>query len=119
MGMDMSKYTGSQYLRVDDIGDRPRRMVIADVFDGKFDKPVLVFDDDRRLSLNVTNTRVLARAFGDDSDGWLGRRVELYVGDLEYNGEHRPSVLVRPLGTPTAAGKTKPQSDAMDDEVPF
>src|SRR5262245_27770654 len=63
--MDVSKYLGSTFLKVADVKvSGPIRVVIASIVEGKFDKPDLVFDDGTRLTLNVTNTRILARAYG-------------------------------------------------------
>jgi hypothetical protein len=114
--MDMSKYMGSPFLKVED-DEGPRRVTIVKVEDGKYEKPVATFNDNSRLSLNVTNSRALGRAYGTDSRDWIGMEVELYLGAIEYNHESKSSVLVRPLTSPTAA--TKPQSAPFDDKIPF
>src|SRR6516162_5478504 len=78
--MDVSKYLGSTFLKVADVKvNGPIRVVIASIVEGKFDKPDLVFDDGTRLSLNVTNTRTLARAYGKDTAVWVDKEIELNV----------------------------------------
>ena len=38
------------------------------------------------------NGRVLARAYGMESDDWLGKELELYVGEIPTEASHkRPS----------------------------
>src|SRR5262245_16942516 len=113
----MSKYMGSPFLKVEDVEERPRRVRIVKIETGQYDKPVATFDDNSRLSLNVTNSRALGRAYGTDSRDWIDKDVELYLGEIEYNHEPKPSVLVRPL-TRRAEGQTKPQLPS-DDTVPF
>jgi hypothetical protein len=78
----------------------PLRMVIASVVEGKFDKLDLVFDDGTQLSLNVTNTRILARAYGTDAADWIGKEVELNVGEIEYQGKLQESIIVKPISPP-------------------
>jgi Family of unknown function (DUF5906) len=119
--MDMTKYMGSPFLKPEDVEEGPRHVRIAKIEDGRYDKPVVTFDDNSRLSLNVTNSRVLGRAYGTDSRDWIGMEVEWYLGEIEYNKEPKASVLIRPLTSPAAARTpAKPQLDRdMDDEIPF
>jgi len=100
--MDVSKYLGNNaFLRVGDVKvNGPIRVVIASVTEGKFDKPDLTFDDGTRLSLNVTNTRTLAHAYGTDGDDWIGKEIELYVGETEYEGKPQESILIKPISPP-------------------
>ena len=103
--MDITKYLGSAFLRVGDVKvNGPIRMVIESVTEGKFDKPDLTFDDGTRLSLNVTNTRTLARAYGTDGAGWIGKEIELYLGETEYEGKR--AAAARPL----AANPSEPRN---------
>ncbi len=121
--MDMTKYAGSTFIKVEDLAGGSLRKTIADVEEGKFEKPVATFRDGPKLSLNKTNVRTLIRAFGDDSSDWIDRFVELYVGTVsDKNGEPMPSVLVRPVPPPAAAKAIpgpQPARGPMDDEIPF
>lgn len=124
--MDITKYLGSAFLRVGDVKvNGPIRMVIESVTEGKFDKPDLTFDDGTRLSLNVTNTRTLARAYGTDGAGWIGKEIELYLGETEYEGKLQESILVKPISPsiekrppPKPKGESDKRGD-LDDEIPF
>ena len=129
--MDVSKYLGSTFLKVADVKvNGPIRVVIASIVEGKFDKPDLVFDDGTRLSLNLTNTRTLARAYGKDTAFWIDKEIELNVGETEYQGKPQESILITPISPPvdkkarvdgpTSARRIRrgPAND-MDDEIPF
>jgi hypothetical protein len=90
MGMDMRKYLKKVFLKVDDVkASGPIRVTIIEVTEGQFDKPNLTFHDGTQLSLNATNGRVLARAYGMESDDWLGKELELYVGEIPTEASHR------------------------------
>ena len=61
----MRKYSGANFLKVDDVRAEPLREIIASVKIGKYDKPDLRFEDlGDCASLNSTNTHTLIRAFG-------------------------------------------------------
>jgi hypothetical protein len=103
----------------------PIRLVITSAAEGQFDKLDLTFDDGTRLSLNVTNTRALARAYGTDDADWIGKEIELTVGEIEYQGKLQESILVKPISPPIEKRpppKPKGESDKrgdLDDEIPF
>lgn len=44
-------------------------------------------DDDVELRLNVGNVRNLGKAFGEDTDDWVGKKVRLSVCDTSMNGK--------------------------------
>ena len=121
--MDMSRYASSSFIKVDDLADGSERKVIAEIGEGRFEKPVATFDDGSKLSLNGTNVGTLIRAFGKNDQDWIGQRVELYAGTLRYNGNDNPAVLVRPLNLLPAPARTPPNPQSLrtdlDDEIPF
>ena len=47
--MDMSRYASSSFIKVDDLADGPERKVIAEIGEGRFEKPVATFDDGTKL----------------------------------------------------------------------
>ena len=129
--MDISKYLGRAFLKLADVKvNGPLRKVIASVVEGKFDKPDLVFDDGTQLSLSVTNTRILADAYGTDAAKWIGKEIELNVGETAYEGKPQESILVKPISppvekktrgdgtTPTRRIRREPAND-MDDDIAF
>lgn len=128
--MDISDQINSGgFIKVDHLADGPQRNVIFDIRPGKFDRPDVEFQDGGKLSLNATNMRVLAKSWGTETNNWVGKEVELYVGQTEFMNEKRDSVLIRPISPPTPESempKPKPRSAAaparkpdFDDEIPF
>ena len=94
-------YGGSGFLKVEDVPS-PRVVTIVAAAEGKFGKIDLTFDDGSKLGVNATNGRILAKAWGFESDDWIGTRAELYVGTVPFNGEPQESILLKPIksGTP-------------------
>jgi hypothetical protein len=136
---DFSKYASKRFYKLDDVQDRPRRETIAGCSEGQYGKPVLTFKSGRRFSLNATNIDIMREAFGDESNDCVGHEVELYAGEIKYNGDVRSTVLIRPiLPSPRPAERSKPvlvaqpqpqpkpkleanerPTDEMNDQIPF
>jgi hypothetical protein len=124
--MDVSKYLGNAFLKVAEVKvNGPIRVVIESIVEGKFDKPDLIFNDGTRLSLNVTNTRILARAYGKDTAFWIDKEIELNVGETKYQGNPQESILITPISpsvdkkASVAASRIQGPANDMDDEIPF
>ena len=102
-------------------------LTIVDVVKGNYNKLDLTFNDATKLSLNTTNGQAIVRAWGDESDDWIDKQVELSVGLTTYQGEQQESVLLKPITPATPANALKPvklpkptrQSDELDDNIPF
>src|SRR5262249_43054199 len=76
------------------------------------------FDDGTVLSLNVTNTRTLARAYGTDSDKWVGKEIKLVIGNVDFQGKPQEAIIVEPI-SPPIENKAKPKcGDDLNDEDP-
>jgi len=123
--MDVSKYLGSTFLTVADVKvNGPIRVVIKSIVEGRFEKPDLGFDDGTRLSLNVTNTRILARSYGKDTAFWVDKEIELNVGETKYQGKPQESILITPISpsvdkkASVAARRIQGPANDMD-EIPF
>jgi hypothetical protein len=80
------------------------------VSEGSFDKPDLTFDDGTVLSSSKPNCSVLARAYGMESDDWLGKEIELEIGEIKIRGEPQEVIRVKPISPP------KP---GFGDAIPF
>lgn len=96
---------------------------------------------DKKLVLNKTNFKSIITATGeDDTDNWTGKKISLFVMDVEYQGDLMPAIRVRPRppapagaasqdrGTATPApAKASPRqpapppsdADLADEDVPF
>ena len=61
-------------------------------------KWVLYFDEEEAgLALNDTNGRAICKLYGKEMNGWIGKKVILYVHpSVEYNGVHMRGIRVRP-----------------------
>lgn len=111
--MDMRKFSGSgTFVKCADVRSGPLQEKIAGVVIGKFDKPDVIFQSGAKLSVNATNNRTLVRAFGVDSEDWIDQVVELFLGEIEFQGRLQEAVLLRPISKPEhkatkAAAKSK------------
>jgi len=108
--MNMKQYVGETFIKFADVRDGALRMKIAAIREGKFDKPDMVFESGEVLSLNATNTRILMRAYGQESADWIGKEIELTPGQIEFQGQLRDSVVVKPISPPTDKGEQSRQS---------
>jgi hypothetical protein len=120
--MDMKTYAGSVFLKIDNLASGPRKETIAGIKIGSFDRPELTFESGDCLSLNATNSKTLLRCYGPNSDDWIGKTIELFIGETTFKGATQPSVLVRPISP--AVPKTEqralpPLGAEMNDEIPF
>ena len=95
--MDMRRFSGASFLKVDDVRGGPLREVIVSIKLGKYDKPDMYFEFGDCLSLNATNNVVLIRAYGPNSDDWIGKEIELFVGEVEFEKKPIDAVLVKPI----------------------
>jgi hypothetical protein len=82
----------------------------------------------KKLVLNVTMIRVLERAFGTDSDDWIGKKVILYSDPgVTFMGKVVGGVRLRPVVAKlakqslvaVAAAKAKEAAPEFDDDIPF
>ena len=111
--MDMSEYCGSKFLKLDDVRE-PRIEVIADCRPGNFDRPDLTFESGDVLSANRTSCRALARAYGTDSQNWIGKTVKVYAGKVHTKDGDNDAVLIEPVSPPPT-----PKLVEHDDQIPF
>ena len=103
--MDISKAFPSKYLKaLDDIPDDEapiytiRAVETETVGQGPdaVDKPVMYFDEvNKGLVLNRTNAGVVEKLYGRDTDDWIGRRVGLYVAEVQFKCEMVPAIRIK------------------------
>jgi hypothetical protein len=121
--MDMRKFMGPRFLKPAHVRSGPICERVAGVKEGRYGKPDLYFVSGDVLSLNATNTSTLVRAFGADSDKWIDKDVEAFLGEVEYQGKPQDAVLLNPISqsisaADQAAAAKKLDAD-YDDEIPF
>lgn len=83
----------------------PLRLTIASVAmeeltngDEKETKPVMSFRENgsKKMVLNNTNWILLEESFGDESDNWIGQKIELYLDpSIMFGGKRVGGVRVR------------------------
>jgi hypothetical protein len=121
--MNVREYVGGAFLRPDDIGETPVTLTIIDVALGKFDKLDLTFAEGSKLSLNTTNGKALAKAWGYESSAWLDKQVEARVGQVTFQGEAQKSILLKPVSPAMSAREialARPADPTpIDDDIPF
>jgi hypothetical protein len=110
--VDMTKFAESQSkdLKAAEFIGKNLRVKIASVTIQHFepngeqaaqDKPRLTFvGKEKGLILNSTNTMTLVKAYGPDSDAWVGHDVGLTVKDYTDKG-FKPGWIVTPLDVTT------------------
>lgn len=96
-----SRWLGASDLQGQDYTLVVRRVTIEELKQGsKTDataKPVVWFNDVQKgMVLNKTNAVVIARLYGDDTDGWAGKPVTLYPARERAFGQDWDVIRVRP-----------------------
>jgi hypothetical protein len=78
--MDMRKFS-SGFIKPENVRDAPFHGRIVNIYTSeKYDRPVLVFDSGDEFTVNETNNKTLIKAYGFESDNWIGQEIELALG---------------------------------------
>jgi hypothetical protein len=140
--MDARKYA-SKYVKPDNVRDGPIQTRIINVFEEeRYGRLMLELETGSQFALNEGNTNVLIRAWGHNTDDWIGQEIELLLGHYQDWKEDPPkekeTVKVRaispaktaqnggaPVNKPlppsikSAPGGAASLRGEMDDEIPF
>ena len=127
--MDYRALFKSEYIAAVELGDKTPTMTIASVKlckleqeDGRHkDKGIIGFrETDRGWVLNRTNAQCLAAMFGNDTDGWIGKRVTLYSTPVRVGPKTEPGIRVKgspditaPMTVEVKLPRKKPQQMTM------
>jgi hypothetical protein len=125
--MKQSEVFPSKYLSQADV-PRPISAIVADVrrekpFDDDDEKAVLYFTDSHMKSmiLNKGNWAALECAYGDESDNWRGKPVEVYVDpSVMYGGKRVGGLRLRVTrggALPVSANGPAPQAWTLEQAV--
>ena len=104
--MKASALFPSKYIRVADLNGSAVVVEISHVemeeIGGEGQKkPVLYFKDRKKgLVLNRTNAHAISNAYGDESDKWIGKPIELFPTTTEFQGSMVDAIRIR---IPTSA----------------
>ncbi len=92
-------YSSGKSLKADDLKGRAHKLKISEVDTAKFDngmKLVLKFEGkEKGLVLNKTNAKVVAKYYGKDTLGWVGKPIEIFPTETEFNGSLVDCIRVR------------------------
>ena len=134
--VDMRKYT-SGLITPDEVRDGPIEARIISVYiSEKHDVPVLELETGDQFFVWPQNGKKLARAYGYNSDDWIGHQIKLELGTYtDKNGNPKDTVNLTAVssrdgnadgGTPQRADPNKlpapvkrPPKDDLDDSIPF
>jgi hypothetical protein len=119
--MKVSEEFPSKYLKASDLNGSQPTLKIESVLKEEVgrdnqQKMVTYFEGRQKgLVLNKTNSNTLTYKFGDDTDEWIGKSVQLYSEPVYFQGKTTDGLRVRPAAVRPAA----PMKQELNDETPF
>jgi len=130
--MDTRKYSAG-FITAEDVRDGLRHDRIVNVLESTaFNSSALVLDLESgdQFRLNRTNTKILQKAWGFESDAWIGLELELSLGTYKDWSKDPPedketviaqTISPRPQGNGTQVilPPRPPPKGELDDEIPF
>jgi hypothetical protein len=136
--MDMRQYA-SKYIKPDQVRAGPIQTRIVNVFeDERYGRPVLELEIGSQITLNNSNNSTLIKAWGHESDAWIGQEIILELGTYKDwradPPEEKETVRVRvisptkPAEARNGSGTSKPlppgkpaapRKNDMNDDIPF
>jgi len=101
--MNINETFPSKYLKSHDLKGQAVPVTIEGVSveelgegDEKTTKPVLYFQGkEKGLALNKTNAKMIAESYGDETDDWAGKPLEVYPDKTPFRGEIVDCIRVR------------------------
>ena len=83
----------------------------------------------RRLVLNKGNGLILASAYGDDTNDWIGKAIELWSEPTQFQGKDMMGVRLAAVGNGAVSATPLPPNgpqwnshqpqQLLEDEIPF
>jgi len=101
--MDATEFYAGDWLKAADIGEKRVKVQIASIEaaqikEGKPKKLVLEFSElQKKLVLNKTNAGKLMDAWGRETNGWIGKVVELYTALTTFQGAEVLALRLKPM----------------------
>jgi hypothetical protein len=99
--MNVNDMFPSKWLKADDLEEGERRVLTIkdvryeEVGQKKEQKPILEFREDKPMILNKTNASVIAHLYGNHTDEWIGKKVVIYVTEVDSFGDKSWALRVR------------------------
>lgn len=131
--MNKSQVFPSRFWRPADVGSNGLTGTIADVtleqmVDGQ-QKAVLSFEQgDKSLILNRVNFDTIEAAYGPETDDWIGKKLTMFVVNVDFKGKQVPAIRVRIPASPAKAQakvtkaqafQPAPSQDEAAEDAPF
>ena len=69
---------------------------------------------EKHLLANKTNCGRIAFMFGKETDGWIGKKIQLYTDLVDYQGKTVEAIRVRPVKAAEPARKAAPVDEFAD-----
>lgn len=109
--MRMSQAFPSKYLKSDEVGNQRFTLTIRDVqmedIGDNDNKPVVYFQEMQKgMVMNKTNAEMIIHLYGDETNAWIGRQVELFTAMTSFQG--RSMLGLRVMAPPTAMPAHQP-----------
>jgi len=114
MGITRNDAYPSKYLKHSDLDGKAitytiNHAVIEELGADKEKKPVVYFKEiNRGLVLNRTNWDALEDLYGDESDAWAGKKLELFPTKTTFGSRRVDCIRVR-----------APAAQELNDAIPF
>ena len=111
--MNLDQMYPSKWLKASDLQNATIPVVIARVVAENVgddaDKPVVYFHNkDKGLVLNKTNAMSIGVMHGQETEGWVGKTIELFPAVVMYQGQNVPCIRVRPVAQAEAPPRPQP-----------
>jgi hypothetical protein len=115
-------YDDKEHLYAYDLEGREVTIQIEKAFGGeligdkgrKSKKPMIKFvGKDKKLALNKTNGKAIAKLYGTNTDDWAGKWITIYPTTTEFGGETVDCIRIKPFApTPRSANSKNGNSKA-------
>ena len=110
--MKISDAFPSKYLKADDLGNQRITLTIMavtmeDIGDKEFKLVMRFMGKEKGMVLNKTNATLCGTVWGDETNDWQGKQLELYAQPVMFQGRQVMGLAVAPLLQP---GQVQPQS---------
>ena len=115
--MNLDQMYPSKWLKASDLQGQTipvviMRVVMEDVGD-EAGKPVAYFQGkEKGLVLNKTNAMSIGVVHGQETEGWVGKTIELFPTVVMFQGQNVPAIRVRPVATAYAEAYGAPERPA-------
>jgi hypothetical protein len=118
--MRISDAFPSDYLKASDLNDRSVTVIISKVElvelgkgRDKENKMLISFaGKQKQLVCNKTNANTIAKLYGDDTDGWIGKAITIEPREVEFQGDMVLAIRVS-LKKPGMGAPTQPTHGPM------